>query len=136
MLAVGMIVVSAFARVVRAPIFAVMNNEYIEATRSIDAKDKCIMFIHVFTNVLSPIIMQAMFNLVNAILMVASLSFLGVGVQELNTEWDALLSTSRQNVSNYSYLTTIPDCVIASIVLSMNLFGDGVRDALDPRLKY
>ena len=136
MLAVGITAVPAFARVVRAPILAVMNNEYIEAARSIDAKDKRIMFVHVLPNVLSPIIVQATFNLANAILMAASLSFLGMGVQAPNAEWGALLSASRQYMSNYPYLTIIPGCAIASVVLSMNLFGDGVRDALDPRLKY
>lgn len=136
MLAVGVAAVPAFARIVRAPILAVMNEQYIEAARSIDAKDKRIMFIHVLPNVLSPIIVQATTNLAQAILMAASLSFLGLGVQAPNAEWGALLSASRQYMRNYPYLTYIPGIAIASVVLSMNLFGDGVRDALDPRLKY
>lgn len=136
MLAVGIAAVPAFARVVRAPVLAVMNNEYIEAARSVDAKDKRIMFVHVLPNVLSPIIVQVTFNLAQAILMAASLSFLGLGVQAPNAEWGALLSASRQYMRNYPYLTIVPGCAIASVVFSMNLFGDGVRDALDPKLKY
>lgn len=136
MLAVGVAAVPAFARTVRAPILAVMNEQYIEVARSIDAKDKRIMFIHVLPNVLSPIIVQATMNLAQAILMAASLSFLGLGVQAPNAEWGALLSASRQYMRNYAYLTYIPGLAIASVVLSMNLFGDGLRDALDPRLKY
>ena len=87
MLAVGVAAVPGFARVVRAPILAVMNNEYIEAARSIDATDRRIMFVHVLPNVLSPIIVQATTNLAQAILMAASLSFLGLGVQAPNAEW-------------------------------------------------
>ena len=136
MLAVGVAAVPHFARVVRAPILAVMNEQYIEVARSIDAKDRRIMFIHVLPNVLSPIIVQATTNLAQAILMAASLSFLGLGVQAPTAEWGALLSSSRQYMRNYPYLTYIPGIAIASVVLSMNLFGDGVRDALDPRLKY
>lgn len=136
MLAVGVAAVPHFARVVRAPILAVMNEQYVEVARSIDAKDTRIMFIHVLPNVLSPIIVQATTNLAQAILMAASLSFLGLGVQAPNAEWGALLSSSRQYMQYYPYLTYIPGLAIALVVLSMNLFGDGVRDALDPRLKY
>ena len=136
MLAVGVAAVPHFARVVRAPILAIMNDEYIEAARSIDARDSRIMFVHVLPNVLSPIIVQATTNLAQAILMAASLSFLGMGVQAPNAEWGAMLSASRQYMRNYPYLTYIPGIAIASVVFSMNLFGDGVRDALDPRLKY
>lgn len=136
MLAVGVAAVPAFARVVRAPILAVMNEQYVEVARSIDAKDSRIMFIHVLPNVLSPIIVQATTNLAQAILMAASLSFLGLGVQPPNAEWGALLSSGRQYMAYYPYLTYIPGIAIALVVLSMNLFGDGVRDALDPRLKY
>ena len=136
MLAVGVAAVPHFARVVRAPILAVMNNEYIEVARSIDAKDRRIMFVHVLPNVLSPIIVQATTNLAQAILMAASLSFLGMGVQAPNAEWGAMLSASRQYMRNYPYLTYIPGLAIAAVVFSMNLFGDGVRDALDPKLKY
>ena len=136
MLAVGVAAVPGFARVVRAPILAVMNNEYIEAARSIDATDRRIMFVHVLPNVLSPIIVQATTNLAQAILMAASLSFLGLGVQAPNAEWGALLSTGREFIKKQPYLTMVPGMAIASVVFSMNLFGDGVRDALDPKLKY
>lgn len=136
MLAVGVAAVPGFARVVRAPILAVMGEEYIEVAKSIDAKDWRIMFVHVLPNVMSPIIVQATTNLAQAILMAASLSFLGMGVQAPNAEWGALLSASRQYMRNYPYLTYIPGIAIASVVFSMNLFGDGLRDALDPRLKY
>ena len=84
---------------------------------------------------LSPIIVQISMGLAQAILVASSLSFLGLGVQAPVPEWGAMLSASRQYMREYPYLVTIPGLAIASVVLSMNLFGDGLRDALDPRLK-
>lgn len=135
MLAVGISATPNFARMVRGPILAIMDQEFIEAAHSIDATDRRIIMKHVIPNVLSPIIVQMTMNLASSILLASSLSFLGLGVQAPTPEWGSLLSDARQYIAQYPYLVTIPGLAIASVVLSMNLFGDGLRDALDPRLK-
>ena len=135
MLAVGISAIPAFAKTVRGPVLAVMQSEYIEAARSIDATDSRIIFKHVLPNVLSPIIVQVTSLLANSIILASAMSFLGLGVQAPVPEWGALIASSRQYIRAYPYLVTIPGCCIAVVVLSMNLFGDGLRDALDPKLK-
>lgn len=135
MLAVGVSAIPAFAKTVRGPVLATMEMEYIEAAHSIDAKDIRIIFKHVLPNVLSPIIVQATSLLANSIILASAMSFLGLGVQAPVPEWGALIASARQYIRTYSYLVTIPGCCIAIVVLSLNLFGDGLRDALDPRLK-
>lgn len=134
--AVGIAAVPGFARTVRGPMLAVMNEEYIEAARSIDAKDARIMFRHILPNIMSPIIVQFTLGLAMSILCVSSLSFLGMGIQAPEPEWGALLSDSRQYLQQYPYLANIPGLAVAIVVLAVNLFGDGLRDALDPKLKY
>lgn len=124
------------ARTVRGPILAVKEQEYVEAARSIDAKDSRIIFKHVLPNVLSPLIISLTGHVSGNILQAASLSFLGLGVQPPMPEWGALISGSRTYIREYPYLVTFPGLAIAVTVLSMNLFGDGLRDALDPKLKY
>ncbi|MGI6725697.1 MAG: ABC transporter permease [Christensenellales bacterium] len=135
MLAIGVATMPAFARMVRGPILSVKEQEYVEAARSIDASDARIIFKHVLPNVLSPIIIQITINMAGAILAAASLSFLGLGVQAPVPEWGAMISDARQYVRQYPYLVALPGIAIGAVVLSMNLFGDGLRDALDPRLK-
>jgi ABC-type dipeptide/oligopeptide/nickel transport system permease subunit len=135
MLAVGISSVPSFARMVRGPVLAIMHQEYIEAAHAIDARDSRIIAFHVIPNVLSPIIVQLTMCLASSILLAASLSFLGLGVQPPTPEWGSLLSNSRQYIRQYPYLVTAPGIAIALTVLSMNLFGDGLRDAMDPRLK-
>lgn len=135
MLSVGIASVPAFARTVRGPILAVKEQEYVEAAHSIDASPARIIFRHVLPNVLSPIIVQITMGISSAVLVAASLSFLGLGVQPPTPEWGALISASRQYIRQSPYLVTMPGLALGSLVLSINLFGDGLRDALDPRLK-
>lgn len=134
--AVGVSGIPNFARTVRGPILAIKEQEFVEAARAIDAKDTRIMFKHILPNVLSPIIVQISLSVASSVLIAASLSFLGLGVQAPTPEWGALLSNARQYIREYPYLVTYPGLAIAVVVLSMNLFGDGLRDALDPKLKY
>jgi peptide/nickel transport system permease protein len=134
-IAVGVSTIPGFARTVRGPVLAIMGMEYIEAARAIDAKDRRIMFRHLLPNVMSPIIVQFTLGTAISILCVSSLSFLGMGVQPPEPEWGSLLSYGRNYLTYYPYLCTVPGVAIALIVFSMNLFGDGLRDALDPRLK-
>ena len=135
-MAIGIASVPGYARTVRGPILAIKEKEFVEAARALDAKDSRIIFNHIIPNVLSPIIVHISQGVSACILDSAALSFLGLGVQAPMPEWGALLSQSRQFIREYPYLVFIPGVAIALVVLSMNLFGDGLRDALDPKLKY
>ncbi len=135
MIAVGVSSIPQFARIVRGPILSVKGQEYIEAATAIDASDMRIIFRHLLPNVLSPIIVQITLGVANSIIAAASLSFLGLGVQPPQPEWGAMLSASRVYIVDHSYMVTFPGLAIALLVISLNLFGDGLRDAMDPRLK-
>ncbi len=135
MIAVGISSIPAFAKTVRGPILAIKEEEYVEAARCINASSSRIIFRHVVPNALSPLIITMTGQLAGSILIASALSFLGLGVQAPVPEWGALISSSRMYIRDYPYLVTFPGIAIASVVISMNLFGDGLRDALDPKLK-
>lgn len=134
-IAVGISFIPGFAKAVRGPVISLMNSDYIEAARSIDASNGRIIFRHVLPNVLSPLIIQFTLTIALAILCVSSLSFLGLGIKPPEPEWGALLSEGRELLQYYPYLCTFPGLAIAMTVFSVNLFGDGLRDAIDPKLK-
>lgn len=134
-IAVTIAAIPRYARLVRGPILAVKNEEYVEAAFAIDAKDPRIIIKHILPNVLSPIIVQVTMGVGSAITMAAALSFLGLGVQPPFPEWGAMLSAGRMYIMEHSYMVTFPGICIALIVISLNLMGDGLRDAMDPRLK-
>lgn len=127
--------IPSFCRVVRGSTLTVKDQEYIEAARVIGASDWHIIRRYVFPNVLAPIIVQATLGIGKSIIMCASLSFLGLGIQPPTPEWGAMLSTARTFMRNYPYQVIFPGLAIMLTVLSLNLFGDGLRDALDPKLK-
>ena len=135
MIAVGLSGVPGFAKTVRGPILAIKEEEFVEAARSIDASNWRIIFGHVLPNVLSPVIITISGSMAGSILAASSLSFLGLGVQPPTPEWGSLIANSRQYIMKYPYLVTFPGLAIAVVVLAMNLLGDGIRDALDPKLK-
>ncbi|MDO4492455.1 MAG: ABC transporter permease [Clostridia bacterium] len=134
-IAVTVATIPRYAQAVRAPILAIRNQEFVEAAFAIDAKDSRIILKHILPNVLSPIIVQVTMGVGNAITMAASLSFLGLGVQPPFPEWGAMLSAARMYILQHGYMVTFPGLCIALVVLSLNLMGDGLRDALDPRWK-
>ncbi len=133
--AVGISGIPAFARVVRSQALSVREMEYVEAARAINASDLRIMFRHILPNTLGPVIVQFTLGIANAILQTASLSFLGLGVQPPFPEWGAMISFGRDYLRDYGYMVTMPGIAIMLAVFAINLFGDGLRDALDPRLK-
>jgi peptide/nickel transport system permease protein len=135
MLAVGISAIPTFARTIRGSILTVKAQEYVEAAKSIDASDLRIIFKHVFINVLSPVIVQLTLQIASAITNAAALSFLGLGIVPPTPEWGSMLSSARTYILKYPMLCVWPGISIALVVLSLNLFGDGLRDALDPRLK-
>lgn len=134
-IAVSVASIPRYARLVRGPILSVRNEEFVEAAFAIDAKDPRIIFKHILPNVLSPIIVQITMGVGSGITMAAALSFLGLGVQPPFPEWGAMLSSARVYILDHSYMATFPGLAIALVVISLNLMGDGLRDAMDPRLK-
>jgi peptide/nickel transport system permease protein len=135
MIAVGIAAVPTYTRLVRGAVLATRQLQYIEAARVIGAHDRSIMFRHILPNVLAPVIVLATLGIGGAILVGAALSFLGLGAKPPTPEWGAMLSSGRNFLQQAWWITFFPGLAIMITVLSINLLGDGLRDALDPRLK-
>jgi peptide/nickel transport system permease protein len=133
-LAVTLAYIPIFSRVVRGSALSVKQNDFVEASRALGARDGRIMLRAVLPNVLAPIIVQATFNLSTAIMIEAALSFLGLGVQPPAPSWGSMLSEARNFMELDPWLALAPGGAITLAVLGFNLFGDGLRDLLDPRL--
>ena len=135
MIAVGIANIPHYTRVVRASVLSIKSSVYVEAARVIGCGDLRIMFQHILPNVLASVIVLATLGVAGAILTGAGLSFLGLGVQPPTPEWGAMLSGGRDQLRNSWWITTFPGVAIMVTVLAINLLGDGLRDALDPRQK-
>ena len=125
----------SFARMIRASIITVVNQEYIDASRICGTRDGRIILRHIIPNTMGPIIVQATMSVAGCITATAGLSFVGMGIQAPRPEWGAMLSTGREFMRYHPHLVIIPGLFIVITALSINLFGDGLRDAMDPRLK-
>lgn len=134
-LALGISRVPSFARVLRASIMSVRDKEYLEAAESIRASKMRIIRRYILPNSFAPLIVEATMGVASTILAAASLSYIGLGVQPPTPEWGALLSGAKEYIRDYPYLLTFPGLFIALTVLCLNMLGDGLRDALDPKLK-
>ena len=135
MLAVGIASTAPFVRVARAAVLTIRGEEYIESARAIGVPEWQIVATHILPNCVSQIIVQATLRVGSAIISAAQLSFLGLGVPAPAPEWGSMLSAGRAYIRDYSYMTLYPGLAIMVTVLSLNLIGDGLRDALDPKLK-
>ncbi len=135
MLAIGITSIPQFVRITRAAVLTVRNSEYIEALKTSGFSEARIIFFHILPNCLSPIIVQITLRIGSAIIAASSLSFLGLGVPAPAPEWGSMLSQGRQFVRTAPYITVFPGIAILITVLAFNLLGDGLRDALDPKLK-
>lgn len=135
MLAIGISGVPTFARIVRASVMSVKDQEFVESSRAIGASSITIIFREILPNCMAPIIVQATLSVASAILSTASLSFIGLGVQPPDPEWGAMLAGGRNYLRDALHLTLFPGLAIVVTILALNLLGDGLRDALDPRLK-
>lgn len=135
MLAIAIIWVPQFARVIRSSVLSIKEQEYVAAARSIGASPGRILFLHVLPNSISPLIVQATLGIGGAILETAALSFIGMGAQPPDPEWGSMLAAERNQVFSAPHLVFLPGLAIMLTVLGFNLMGDGLRDALDPRLR-
>lgn len=135
LIAIGIAYIPTFARTVRASVLTVKDQEFIEAASAIGCNDREIIFKYIVPNAMAPIIVQATLGLAGAILSIAGLSFLGLGIQPPTPEWGAMLSNARTYFRDAWHVTVIPGLGIMLTILSLNLMGDGLRDALDPRMK-
>jgi peptide/nickel transport system permease protein len=134
MIAVGIVIVPAFARVVRAAVLEVMGFPFIESTRALGAGGLRIMLRHLIPNVVAPLIVLTTVYLSTAILSEASLSFLGLGTQPPEADWGNMLATARSYVDQSVWMSIFPGLAIVVVVMGFNFLGDGLRDILDPRL--
>lgn len=135
LLAISISNIPPFARIVRSSVLTIRNEEYIEAAKAIGAHDKRIIFRHIIPNCMAPIIVQATLCIAGSILSIASLSFIGLGIQPPTPEWGSMLSGGRQYIRYAWWVCAFPGIAIMLTILSLNLLGDGLRDALDPKMK-
>lgn len=135
MIAVGISGIPAYARIVRASVITLKDQEFVEAARAVGASNFRIIAKHIIPNSLAPIIVQATLGVAGAILSAAGLSFIGLGIQIPTPEWGAMLSAGRQFIRDYPYISAFPGLAIMITIFGLNLLGDGLRDALDPKLK-
>jgi ABC-type dipeptide/oligopeptide/nickel transport system permease subunit len=133
-ISVGISAVPSFIRLVRGSVLSIREQVYVQAADAIGQRRALIIFRHVLPNAMAPVIVQATLSLGFAILVAAGLGFLGLGVQPPTPEWGTMLGEGRQYIFRAPGLTTYPGLVIFLAVLGFNLFGDGLRDALDPRM--
>ena len=133
-ISVGVGTIPSFIRLVRGTVLALREETYVEAARCVGVSDWGIIWKHIMRNAMAPIIVQATLSMGTTILVAAGLGFLGLGVQPPTPEWGAMLGEGRQYIFSAPYMATFPGLAIFLAVLGFNLVGDGLRDALDPRL--
>jgi peptide/nickel transport system permease protein len=136
LLAIGIVSIPSYARVVRASVLSVREMDYVSATRALGGSNFDILFRRILPNALTPLIVQGTLGIATAILDAAALSFLGLGAQPPMPEWGSMLGSERNQVFTAPHLVFLPGFAIMLTVLSFNLLGDGLRDALDPRLAH
>jgi peptide/nickel transport system permease protein len=135
MIAIGIVYVPIFARIARGSVLSIRDEEFVDAARATGSSNGRILFRHIFPNVLSPLIVETTLSLSFAILAEAALSFFGLGTQPPDPSWGRMLSEGRAYFQQSVWLAIWPGLAIMFTVLGFNLLGDGLRDALDPRLK-
>ncbi|MCR5089426.1 MAG: ABC transporter permease [Oscillospiraceae bacterium] len=134
-LATGLSGIPQFVRITRAAVLSARQEDYVDALIASGMSGKRIVFLHILPNCLSPIIVQATLRIASAIIAISSLSFLGLGIPLPAPEWGNMLNQGRQFVRTASYITIFPGLAILLVVLAFNLLGDGLRDAMDPKLR-
>ena len=133
--AIGVVFVPNFARLIRAQVLSVKEHDFVAAARALGASDRRLVILHILPNCLAPLLVQCSFSVAFGILTEAALSFLGMGTQPPTPSWGIMLSAGRGYLEQAPWLGAFPGLAIFLAVLGFNLLGDGIRDALDPRLK-
>lgn len=134
-IAIGIWSIPTFARLVRGQVLAIRSKEYVTATYAIGCRDHTILLKHILPNCLAPVIVYATMRIPSSIMSAAALSFLGLGAQPPTPEWGAMIAEGRSFLYNAPHIATVPGLAIMLVVFGFNLFGDGLRDALDPSMK-
>lgn len=134
-IAVSIVQIPSFVRLVRASVISEKSKQYVVASKTFGASDFRLLLLNIFPNCLAPLIVQASLGFSNGILDAAALGFLGLGAQPPTAEWGTMLADARPFIESLPWLVTLPGLCILLVVLGFNLFGDGLRDAFDPRLK-
>lgn len=134
-IAIGIVMIPVFTRTVRAAVIATKSKEFITNAYTVGVRDSKIMFKHVLPNAMAPFIVQITLSLSSAILVEASLSFLGLGIQPPNPSWGSMLNASRKFMELAPWTAIFPAAAIILTILSFNILGDSLRDILDPKLK-
>jgi len=134
-LALSLVYLPRCARVARSAVIVVREQVYVEAASALGAPDRAIMLRHILPGTVSPVLVQATYVFATAVLLEASLSFLGAGAPPDVPSWGAMLAEGRLLMRSAPWMTVFPGAVLALTVLSVNLIGDGLRDALDPRMR-
>lgn len=134
-LAIAISGIPSYTRLVRASVLTVREQEYIEAAKALGAKNSTIIFTQIIPNIMAPIIVDTTLKIGTNILMISSLSFIGLGVVEPTPEWGAIMTKGRAYIRDFYPIVTFPGIAIMLTLFGFNLLGDGLRDAMDPRLK-
>jgi peptide/nickel transport system permease protein len=135
MIAIAVVSWPVYARLVRAQVLSLREREFVEASRGLGASARRIVWGHILPNTLAPLLVQASFDMGSAILSAAGLSFIGFGTQPPTAEWGVMISEGRNYIATHPWLSLFPGLAILFTVAAFNLIGDGLRDALDPRLR-
>lgn len=135
LLAIAIVSIPRFARLVRATVLSVRELEYVQASRALGGSGMHVLFFRILPNAITPLIVQGTLGIATAILDAAALSFLGLGAEKPRPEWGLMLGEERNSIFNAPHLVFFPGLAIMLTVLGFNLLGDGLRDALDPRLR-
>src|ERR1041384_7872266 len=135
MIAIAVVSWPVYARLVRAQVLSLREREFVEASRGLGASSDRIVWLHILPNTLAPLLVQASFDMGGAILSAAGLSFIGFGNQPPTAEWGVMISEGRNYIATHYWLSLFPGLAILFTVAAFNLIGDGLRDALDPRLR-
>lgn len=134
-LSMGISQIPRMSRIVRSAILGVKEMEYIEASKAYGTKDGRVIFRHILPNAMGPILVQVTQTVARSVLTIASLSFVGLGISEPTPEWGSMLSEAKSQMRYYPHLALFPGIAIVMSVMSLTLVGDGLRDAMDPRLR-
>lgn len=134
-MAIGIGMIPTYARITRSAVMGVREKQFVEAAHALGGSDFKIMMRHILPNILSPLIVQASMGIASGILSAAGLGFIGLGVEVSVAEWGTMLNSGRQYMRTHAFLTLYPGIAIMLTILAFNLLGDGIRDALDPKMR-